>query len=258
MSHDRGLVSPEAVLLDLPEATVGSRGAAVMCDWIIMGVTLFALSAATNAAAGATWLPSWVIVTAGLVLPFLVFFGYPIVFETTWRGGGRTPGKALLGLRVVTVEGAPIRFRHAAIRAALGLIDFAATFGLAAVLSSLLSKRNQRLGDFVAGTVVLRERMAAGPSAARDFTVPPEAAATADALDTSGLDARDYAAVRTYLLRADTLPADRRREIGEHLLRALEPRLSGAPSDLAPEVVLQAVAARYQQRRRAGGLSSAS
>lgn len=258
MSHDRGLVSPEAVLLDLPEATVGSRGAALLCDWIIMGLILFALSGATNVAGGTSWLPDGMVAASGLVLVFLVYFGYPIVFETTWRGGGRTPGKALLGLRVVTVEGAPIRFRHAAIRAALGLVDFAATFGLAAVLSSLMSRRHQRLGDLVAGTVVLRESTTAGASTPRHFTVPPEVAGTVDALDTSGLDARDYAAVRTYLVRADTLPADRRREVGRHLLSALEPRLGGVPADSSPEIVLQAVAARYQQRQRAGGLSSTS
>lgn len=258
MNDDHGLVSPEAVRLDLPEATVGSRGAAVVCDWIIMGLILFVLTAATNAAVAATWLPGWVILTTGLVLPFLVYFGYPIAFETAWRDGGRTPGKALIGLRVVTVEGAPIRFRHAAIRAALGLVDFAATFGLAAVLSSLLSRRNQRLGDFVAGTVVLRERTGAGPSVSRDFIVPEDAAGIADTLDTAALDARDYAAVRTYLLRADTLPADRRDEIGRQLLNALADRLGGVPSDLPPEVVLQAVAARYQQRQRARGLSATS
>ena len=160
------------------------------------------------------------------------------------------------GLRVVTVEGAPVRFRHAAIRAAVGLVDFTATFGLAAVLSSLLSRRHQRLGDLVAGTVVLSERTAYGPSQATDFAVPAMASGIADHLDTSGLTARDYAAVRTYLLRADGLRDDRRDEVGRQLLAALAPRLGHVPDHLPPQVTLQAVAARYQHRHRGDGVAS--
>ena len=98
--------------------------------------------------------------TAGIVLvivgAFLIVLGYPALCETFWNG--KTVGKAALGLRVRTTEGAPIRFRHAAIRAALGLVDFFVTYGLAATLSVLLTKDSQRLGDLAAGTLVLRER----------------------------------------------------------------------------------------------------
>ena len=90
------------------------------------------------------------------LLTFVVLWGYPTVMETLWRG--RTIGKIALGLRVVTVEGAPVRFRHAAIRATLGLVDFLLTSGAGAVVSVLMTHRSQRLGDLVAGTVVLRER----------------------------------------------------------------------------------------------------
>ena len=155
MRTDHGLVSPEAVPLDLPEATVGSRGAALLIDWTLQGLILVVVGLAAQSAMQAAVLPDWVATTAGLVLTFLVWFGYPIAFETAWDGGGRTPGKAALGLRVVTVEGAPVRFRHAAVRTALGLVDFVATFGLGAVVSSLVSRRHQRLGDMVAGTLVV-------------------------------------------------------------------------------------------------------
>jgi uncharacterized RDD family membrane protein YckC len=251
-----GLVSPEAVPLDLPEATVGSRGAALLIDWTLQAIILGTVALATQSALQATVLPGWVAPTLGLVLAFLVWFGYPIAFETAWNGGGRTPGKAALGLRVVTVEGAPIRFRHAAIRAALGVIDFAGTFGLGAVVSSLVTRRHQRLGDLVAGTVVLRERTGAGPSTARDFAVPPAAAGVADTLDVSALTPRDYQIVRSYLLRADTLPDQRRDALGTELLAALAPRLGDVPQGYSSEVLLQAIAARYQQRSRGGGVTS--
>ncbi len=250
MNGDAGVVTPEAVRLDLPEATVGSRGAALLVDWTIQGVLGVGLGIAIESAVGAP-LPRWVGVSTALVVGFLVLFGYPIGFETAWQGGGRTPGKALLGLRVVTVEGAPVRFRHAAIRAALGLVDFALTSGLAAVLSSLWSSRNQRLGDLVAGTVVLRERTGAGGARAQRFTVPPAAAGVASTLDTSALRPQDYGAVRTYLLRAADLPPARRDEIGRQLLDAIGPRLGNVDGHgLPPDVLLRAVAARYQERQR--------
>ncbi len=262
MSSDHGFVTPEAVPLDMPEATVGSRGVAVIVDWSIQGLAFVALAIVVGAAGETQSLPDWVPVTTLLILGFLVFFGYPVAFETAWSGGGRTPGKSLMGLRVVTVEGAPIRFRHAAIRAAMGLVDFWLTFGFAAVVSSLSSRRSQRLGDFVAGTVVRRERTDGDASTAHRFTIPAAARGIADSFDTSALRPRDYAALRTYLMRADSLPDERRDEIARQLLTALGDRLGGVPGpgDLPPHVVLQAVAARYQERHRtpSGGLTSTS
>lgn len=248
MSNDHGLVTPEAVRLDLPTATVGSRGAAIIVDWLLQGLALLLLSVAAGFAQAVE--PSWLSTSIVLILSFLVVFGYPTAFETVTRG--RTPGKMLLGLRVVTVEGAPVRFRHAAIRAALGTVDFSLTFGVAAVVSSLVSRRNQRLGDFVAGTVVLRERVAASTTRAQRFDVPSAATAVAGSIDASGLTARDYAAVRSYLLRVDGLPTERRDEIGRQLLSAIGPRLGTLPAvDLPPEQLLRTIAARYQERTAA-------
>jgi uncharacterized RDD family membrane protein YckC len=248
VTSEPGIVTPEAVRLHFPEATVGSRGVAVLVDWALqslIGVALLVASGLSIDAPGG--IPDWVWVSLLLVFLFLLVFGYPISFETAWRG--RTPGKALMGLRVVTVEGAPVRFRHAAIRAALGLVDFAATFGVAGVVSSLVAKRNQRLGDFVAGTVVLRERTGAQPATAQRFTVPAAAASFAEGLDPSGLTHRDYAAIRSYLLRVNSLAPHRREDVARQLLDAVAPRLGNLPSsDLPAEVLLRAVAARYQQR----------
>jgi uncharacterized RDD family membrane protein YckC len=249
VSNEHGLVTPEAVRLQLPEATVGTRGVALIVDWIaqalIIGILYFSTALWIDNPAFPEWAPG----TVTLTLTFLVLFGYPITFETVWRG--RTPGKQLLGLRVVTVEGAPVTFRHAAIRAALGLVDFSATFGLAAVISSLVSKRNQRLGDFVAGTVVLRERSGAPAATASTFEIPPIAMPIAEGLDTRGLTHRDYAAVRAYLLRVPSLPPQRRHEVGVQIATALMPRLGVVPAhNLPPDVFLQAVAARYQRQSR--------
>ena len=255
MNGDHGLVTPEAVRLDMPEATVGSRGLAVLLDWLLQFALGMAMSFGALFFIDVPGVPEWVGTSVVLIVVFLVWFGYPIGFETVTRG--RTPGKAAVGLRVVTVEGAPVGFRHAAIRAALALVDFPLTLGVAGVVSSLVSRRHQRLGDFVAGTVVLRERTGAHASGAHEFTVPPAAAPFAEGIDTAALTARDYGAIRSYLVRADTLRGEQREHVGRQLLDAITPRLGLLPpNDLPPDLLLRAVAARYQQRSRTIGGSA--
>lgn len=250
MSRIEGIVTPEAVRLEFAEATVGSRGAAVLLDWLVQGLALVTLSVAlgfvlSESGVDAT-LPDWVEISLVLVLSFLIVFGYPTALETLW--GGRTLGKAVFGLRVVTTEGAPVRFRHAAIRAALGLVDFALTWGVAAVVSSLVSRRRQRLGDMVAGTVVLRERIGVGQPTAASFAVPAGAEAYAQTLDPSGLRPRDYQTLRTFLLRAPELPEPSRNQIATDLARTLAARVGHRPPEgVTPQVFLQSLAARYQE-----------
>ena len=244
-----GIVTPEAVRLDFEEATIGTRAVAIVIDWLIQGTVLLLLTLAAGfvfdpiaSAAGDV-----AVIIIVLVTSFLVIFGYPIGFEVAWRG--RTPGKAAMGLRVVTLEGAPVAFRHAAIRAALGLVDFALTSGAAAVFTVLLSRRSQRVGDHVAGTVVVRERVAGGRAEAATFEVPHGAEAYAGTIDPAGARPADYEAAREFLLRAAALPADRRHALSQQLATSIAARLAHRiPPEVHPEVFLRCFAARYQQR----------
>lgn len=247
-----GIVTPEAVRLELSEANVGSRTIAWFIDAIVLGTAMALLNIFIVMLGADAPIPQWVGITTLLLVNFLLFFGYPIAFETLL--GGRTPGKAVLGLRVVTAEGAPVRFRHAAIRTAMGLIDFWLTSGIAALLTTLLTKRHQRLGDLVAGTLVLRERSASAAPATTRFQVPDGAEGYAGTIDPTGLGARDYEAIREFLLRAPTLRADARRDIGRQLSEGIAARLQHTiPAGVSPELFLTCVAARYQQlaQRRA-------
>ena len=173
------LVTPEAVVLQFETASLGSRVPAILLDLAVQLTLLLALGLALTAIGG----------TTGNVLLYLlitfVLFGYPVLFETLWRG--RSPGKAALGLRVVRKDGAPVRFRHSLVRSFLGLVDFWLTTGAAAVIAVLLTRNNQRLGDLAAGTLVLRERSGAGRSAPVRFEVPYGWEGYAATLDTSGL-----------------------------------------------------------------------
>ncbi len=244
------LVTPEAVVLQFETAGLGSRLLAVMIDLAILGVVLVAAATGLTAFAEVGALTSGVAVAVLFVVIFACLFGYFVGFETLWRG--RTLGKAALGLRVVTREGAPVGFRHAAIRAALTMIDFWLTSGAGAVLTVLFTRQNQRLGDLAAGTLVLRERTGATPPAAVRFPAPPGWEGYVASLDVAAMTAAEYQAARSLLMRAATLPPAVRTNLAAELGTSLATRLRhGVPEGMGPELYLACVAAAYQQR--AGG-----
>jgi uncharacterized RDD family membrane protein YckC len=182
-----------------------------------------------------------------LVLSFLVIVGYPIAFETLWNG--KTLGKAAMGLRVVTQEGGPIRFRHAAIRGILGLVEIWIFIGSIAVVSILFSRRNQRVGDMVAGTIVLRERSAASPGIAVRFPVLPGYEAYVSSLDITPLSAEQYSIIRGFLLRVHELSPGARASTGIGLANRTAVLLGHTPPPTVdPETFLVCVSAAYQLR----------
>ena len=247
------VVTPEAVALEFEAAGIGSRALALAIDLLLQLAVITGAFIAVQLVfdgAGAA-VPDWVAVSVSLLIVFATFWGYPVVFETLWRG--RTLGKAAMGLRVVTREGAPVRFRHAAIRAALTVVDFWIAFGGVAVVSALVTREHQRLGDLVAGTLVLRERTGARAPSAVQFTVPPGAEGYAATIDPSGLTVDDYAAVRGFLLRAVDLPDDVRADLARRLANPIAQRLGHHPPEgVTPELFLACAAARFQERGGAG------
>ena len=247
-SPTAAVVTPEAVPLELAPAGIGSRFLALGIDWSVQAaLSLALLLGLTPLLDDAT---SGVGLAVLLVLGTLVIFGYPVVLETLWRG--RTIGKAALGLRVVTVEGGQVGLRHALIRAALGVIDFAATTGSAALISALATRRVQRLGDLAAGTLVLRERSALRAPDAVAFGAPPGLEAYASSLDVSALAPEDYLAVRSFLLRARGLRPQARYSLAVALATPLAARLRPSPPpNTPPEGFLLAVASAYQTRSKA-------
>src|SRR5919202_1501582 len=114
--------------------------------------------------------PKWVTALL-IVIAFLIWSGYFALFEWLWSG--QTPGKLWLKLRVIREDGRPVTFWEAATRNLLRLLDMMPfpfySVGLVAVFAS---ERDQRVGDFVAGTVVVREREAEAPTFAELFSAP--------------------------------------------------------------------------------------
>jgi len=236
------VVTPEAVPLDLETASIGSRFLALLIDWGIQAVLLFVLLViAGNGSFG------WLGTTIVLLLVFLVIWGYPVAMETLWRG--RTVGKAALGLRVVTREGGQIGFRHAAIRAALGLVDFALSSGAVAVICVLVTADNQRLGDMAAGTVVLRERTGLRRPTPTAFWAPPGLDSYTDSLDLAGLGPAEYGVVRAFLIRSPSLPPPVRGRLAAQVAETVAGRVQPPPPPGVPaELFLACVAAAYRKR----------
>lgn len=248
----RGIVTPEAVVLDFDTAGIASRGLARAIDVVIQGILLLAiLLLLTGVFGGEGWF-ALVLVILGVAF---VVLGYPILCEVLMRG--RSPGKAALGLRVVTVEGAPIAPRHAFVRSALGLVDFLLVPGGAiAVISALFSARSQRLGDIFAGTMVLRERTAAGAPHAVWFNPPYGLEGYAHTLDVSAVTDAQFGLVRSFLLRVHDLSPEARASLSVRLATPLTVAMAHqVPPGVYADQFLQCVASAYQ-RRHSGALSA--
>jgi uncharacterized RDD family membrane protein YckC len=247
VSVEQPIVTGEAVALELRPAGVGSRGTALVIDlvaqfivtvawaWALTGIGVSGDSAAVQA----------------IVLTMLVatVLGYPVGFETLWRG--RTPGKAVMGLRVVRDDGGPIRFRHAFVRGLVGVVVDrpGVSVGLLALIPMLATQRSKRLGDLAAGTVVVQERVPSRAVAAP--VVAPELTGWAAGLDLSGISDALALQIRQFLARARQLSPRVREEMGNELLARLGSLVGPLPPGMAPWTYLQTVIAERSRRETA-------
>ena len=238
-------VTGEAVALDLRPAALPSRLVAGLIDATaqagLLAVLLLLVGAVNQVASGAAIAALVVIVLLG------VLAGYPILFETLWRG--RTPGKAAMGLRVVRDDGGPVTFRQALVRGLTGMFVErpGVTLFAGAVVCSLLNSRSKRIGDVLAGTVVLRERVAVRGGAVA--VMPPPLAAWAAEADLAGLPDDLAASVRTFVARSPQLTDAAREELGSQLVEAVAAVVSPPPPPGTPGwAYLAAVLAERRSR----------
>jgi uncharacterized RDD family membrane protein YckC len=244
------LVTGEAVVLDLRVAKLASRALAMVLDVVIQFTlllgALFVMTLTVPADDGALAL------TLFLVFLVLVMVGYPVLFETLSRG--RSLGKMALGLRVVRVDGGPIRFRHALTRGLAGfVVDFwtLGLFGAVAVIVSLCSSDGRRVGDFLAGTLVVRERVpeSAGYPA---IGMPPGLEGWASQLDLTRLPDDLALASRQFLARFTELRPEASHALGWGLAQQVGNALGAAvPPGVPPWAFLAAVLAERRNRDHA-------
>ncbi|HEU0190426.1 MAG TPA: RDD family protein [Mycobacterium sp.] len=239
------MVTGDAVVLDVRVAQLPVRAVSALID-IAAVVAAFVVSLMLWATTLQRFDDA---LTAAILIVFAVLLqvGYPLIFETATRG--RSLGKIAMGLRVVSDDGGPERFRQALFRALAGVVEIWALTGSPAVICSMFSARGKRLGDIFAGTVVISER---GPRPAPPPVMPPALAWWASSLQLSGLRPETADLGRQFLSRRRQLNPRLRDAIahrigGEMLAQISPPPPPGAP----PQLVIAAVLAERHRRELA-------
>ena len=237
------VVTGEGVRLDLRPATFASRAIGGVIDLVVEGVVLAGLLVGSSHLV--TGLDGAAAAALTLTLVVLVVVGLPTAVETLTRG--RTLGKLALGLRTVRDDGGPIRFRHALIRALVGVVEILLLVGAPALICSLGSPTGKRFGDLVAGTYVVRERgtVTAAPIA----QVPPHLVGWVTHADIGRLPDGMALSVRQLLGRATSLHPTSRQALALQLARSVALHVSPPPPAAThPEDFLAAVLAERRRR----------
>jgi uncharacterized RDD family membrane protein YckC len=192
-------------------------------------------------------------VTLSVVVLALVV--WPTMIETLTRG--RSLGKAMMGLRVVRDDGGPIRMRHSLVRAlAMVFLDLWVTSGVVGGLSALASSKSKRMGDHLAGTIVVGERIPRHATSHQEIAMPPQLAGWAAGLDLVAVPDGLALNVRTFLHRAPSLDPGVRVTTAERLATQLAGHVRiPAPPGTPAEAYLAAVLA--ERTHRAAGAAGA-
>ena len=259
------IATPELVAIEFPLAGLGSRFIAVLLDYLLQGVTVFLLilifvvmlSGSTGAATAATHTgdnlsTKWTIAIL-IAIPFLLEWGYFTLFEAFWRG--QTPGKRIMRIRVIQQTGRPVSLFESMGRNLLRAVDLLPAFYIIGVISMFATRRQQRLGDLIAGTLVVHERPLETPlesiGGSRTFTsavfkpaAPPpprESRLPADAV--AMLTLADLQALESYLARRLDFPAETRTLLAGRMAENIARKMSFAiPPGMSQETFLEEAA----------------
>ena len=244
------VVTGEAVVLEVPCARFPSRLLALALDLFIQVILLFILFVIVGLAITGDRLDNAAGGAIALTVSILIVVGYPVLWETLTRGG--SPGKFALGLRVVSDDGGPERFRQALVRGLAEVVEIWLLLGFPALICSLLSERGKRLGDLFAGTFVVQRRLPAGRGGAWLPAVSPELASWGAQLEMSGLTDQTAETARRYLGRLPELTPAAQAELGERIAAGVRAQVSPLPPPGTPAVAyLSAVLAERRNREQA-------
>ncbi|WP_327640497.1 RDD family protein [Kribbella sp. NBC_00482] len=241
------LVTGEAVVLQVRIARMPTRALACAIDMALQGIVLTVLIALLAGFLFGSESSEALAVALIFIVVLLVVVGYRVVMETLTRG--RTLGKMVLGLKVVRDDGSSIRFRHALVRTLMWFfVDFAPWFAASpGIVASLMNKQGKRIGDMVAGTVVIRERhqsMASPP-----LFVPGHLVQWAQSLELSRLSDELANAARDYLSRYAELLPGAQHALGEALAARVAAVIAPAPpTQIIAPAYLSAVLAERRRR----------
>jgi uncharacterized RDD family membrane protein YckC len=227
----------ESITIHYELAGLGSRFLAVGLDLVIqIGVTVVVILALIPAGGLAGRFPGIgskvgqaVVFASATFAIFLLYFGYFIIFELWWSG--RTPGKRVLGIRVVRDAGFPIDVGAATIRNLVRVLEFALCFYALSAISAVASKQNKRLGDFAAGTIVIRDRR----YEAADIDAYLAREAPAD----DGLAPAERQLIERYVARRARLEPAARSSLAAQIAARIRPRLAASFDHLDDDALLE-------------------
>lgn len=221
--------------MELDIAGPGSRMIAAIIDTAIQfaALLLFSMVMVASGVDGGG-------AVAVAVVLFLLLWGYYPVSEALWNG--QTIGKRAQRLRVVRTDGQPVTIGPVLVRNLVRIVDFLPAYYVVGLVTMVLTKRSQRLGDLAAGTVVARDRPLPPP-------VPLAWAPSHHAaVDTAGLTEREYELIRGFLERRHALAPAARQELAARIAEVLRSNAHGAATGLPDEAFIEAAAHAYRAR----------
>lgn len=249
MSSDDKLIieTPEQTVLEFPLAGIGSRALALAIDMLLqigVGIVLGLLTALISYMGFLPRVGKQYVYAILIFAAFLMEFGYFAFFETIWNG--QTPGKRWTKLRVITDSGRPIGAQAAILRNLMRIVD-SIPFPIyaVAIITSLLSPQSKRIGDYVAGTVVIHEKSMPGGRAI--WEAPPVNLLAA--LVSRALTAGELQLVETFLERRSSLQEEVRRSMARQIADRLAQGRTDFPAPIQdPEKLLEALAEQSRNR----------
>ena len=250
--------TPEQIALELPLAGVGSRFLALAVDTLLQIGAFLALVLALVVAGlftGGAWLTGWLAPVVFILVSFCLYWGYFALFEIIWKG--QTPGKRVAHIRVIKESGRPVNAFEAIARNLVRVVDFLPSLYGVGVVCMLLNRRNRRLGDFVAGTVVVHETPVNEMKPYFDATAPRSSAAAADtpaaplSSDLAQLAREDLLLIETYLQRRNDLDVTVRAGMAYEIATRVRAK-AGIADDKSQsnDDFLEAVARRIRENAR--------
>lgn len=250
--------TPESVNLEFTLAGIGNRAYALILDYLVLGLIQLALvllwallswflaDIFINTIATSSRVQQWLSAISFLLL-FAVYVGYFVWFEVFWQG--QTPGKRRVQIRVIRDDGRPCGLQQSTLRALLRPVDDLLFIGAFLIT---LSSREKRLGDWVAGTLVIQENRAIAEA---NFTLSESAKLLKNQLleraNLSALLPDDFAIIREYLQRRTQITIEARSKIGRQLATQVKRAilLESLHKKVSAEEFLEAVYLAYQEQR---------
>jgi uncharacterized membrane protein SpoIIM required for sporulation/uncharacterized RDD family membrane protein YckC len=254
--------TPELVVVSYTIAGLGSRVYAGLIDLMICA-TLFiasivALVAVSPSDSGATGLMSTAWAVAIMVmLQFVVLWGYYLLFEGL--RDGQTPGKKMLGLRAVRDGGYSVGFSASAVRNLMRLVDLQPVFTYAIGISTIaISKSGKRLGDMIAGTLVVRESLVKQPGRASATAGNASDLLHAPVAVAAQLSDPEFDLLQRWADRRSELDTDRRRALTTQVADRLRHAFPGGGASSNGAFLLQLLGTERQAREQGSAARGAT